>query len=313
MTFDATSTADEVLANIDLTGKHAIVTGGSSGIGEATATALARRGATVTITATTLEEAVEASNRISENAGEHVAKGVLDLSDPHSVRNFGAKWSSRNAKLHMLINNAAVMGVPLTRNGKGWEMQFAANHLGHFVLTNMLAQALCEAGPARVVNTSSALHHIGSVNLDDPNYNDRPYSALGAYAQAATANIWFAAEFDRRFAAKRVRAFAADTGIVSPTDQSIELDPSFNDEVAKAVAGSGIDPENTTTVEQAAATQCWAATAPELARQGGKYLAGCQIAELGDINPTTHAAWAYDEAGASALWDLSNRLLGTKF
>lgn len=313
MELNASSTAADVLAGIDLTHKNAIVTGGSSGIGEETARALTSHGANVTITGRNTEKLATAGERLSEVTGTSVTTGAVDLADQASVRAFAESWLATHDTLHILINNAGIMGLPLARTIEGWELQFATNHLGHFLLTNLLMDALVAAKSSRVVNTSSAGHNVAPVDLKDPNYVQRPYSPLGAYGQSKTANVWFATELDRRFADRGLHAFSAHPGGIGGTSLSRDLAPEFMDEIAAAVAGRTGGLSDSKTLEQGAATQCWAATAAELAGHGGRYLVDCQIAQPGDNIYKNHAPWAYDHAGAVVLWDLSNQLLGTSF
>lgn len=313
MTFAASSTADDVLAAIDLTDKNAIVTGGSGGIGEETARALAAHGANVTITGRSTEKLATAAEQLSNATATSVTTGAIDLADPASVRAFAESWLATHGTLHILINNAGIMGLPLIRTKEGWELQFATNHLGHFLLTNLLIDALLAAESSRVVNTSSAGHNVAPVDLEDPHFLHRSYSPLGAYGQSKTANIWFATELDRRFADRGLRAFSAHPGGIGGTSLSRDLAPEFMDEVAAAVEGRTGGLSDSKTLAQGAATQCWAATAPELAEHGGRYLVDCQIAKPGNIIYKNHAPWAYDQDGAAALWELSNQLLDTSF
>lgn len=313
MPFNASSTADDVLAGLDLTGKTVLITGGSGGIGEETARAFAVRGADVTISARSAKKLAAASERTSQATGNDVSTGVIELAEPDSVRSFAENWLATHDRLDILINNAGIMGIPLTRTPEGWELQFATNHLGHFLLTNLLLDALQAAGSSRVVNTSSAGHNVARVDLDDLNYLERPYSPLGAYGQSKTANVWFATELDRRYADRGVHAFSVHPGGIGGTSLGRNLAPEFMDEVQAAVEGRTGGLSDSKTVGQGAATQCWAATAEELAAHGGSYLVDCQIAEPGDVIYKNHAPWAYDQAGAAGLWNLSNTLLGTDF
>ncbi|MEM9564549.1 MAG: SDR family NAD(P)-dependent oxidoreductase [Actinomycetota bacterium] len=313
MGFDSSSTTDEVLAGQDLTGKTAIVTGGSGGIGEETARALTANGAAVTIAARNADRLAAAAGRIASATGQQVETGVLDLADPASVRAFAETWLSGHRTLDLLMNNAGVMGFPLRRSAEGFELQFATNHLGHFLLTNLLLPALDAAGSARVVNTTSAGHNVSTVDLDDVNYLDRPYSPLGAYGQSKTANIWFASELDRRWADRGVHGFSVHPGGIGGTDLGRDLAPEFMDEIRAAIDGRTDGLSDSKTPTQGAATQCWAATDPALATRGGSYLVDCQIAKPGNNIYKHHAPWAYDTDGAARLWDLSNQLLGTDF
>ena len=182
--FGAQSTAAEVLAGIDLTGRRAIVTGGASGIGRETARALAAAGADGTIGVRDLA----AGQEIGATAA------FLDLADQDSVKAFVAGWQG---PLHILVLNAGVMATPLHRTKEGWELQFATNHLGHFALATGLHDKLVQG--ARVVAVSSVGHINGDVRWDDVNFERHPYDPWQAYSQSKTANILFAVEAARRW------------------------------------------------------------------------------------------------------------------
>ena len=167
------STTDDVLAGVDLTGKTILVTGASGGLGEETARALAARGAGVTIAARSQDKLDAAAARIGKGTGRTVETGLLALDRPESVRTFAETWMAGHDQLNVLINNAGVMACPLSRTREGWEMQFATNHLGHFLLTNLLLPALKKGAPGRVVNLSSAAHLYATVDLEDPNFVSR--------------------------------------------------------------------------------------------------------------------------------------------
>jgi NAD(P)-dependent dehydrogenase (short-subunit alcohol dehydrogenase family) len=180
--FGATSTAAEVIAGIDLTGKRAIVTGASSGIGVETARALASAGAAVTLAVRDLEAGRRSAADITATtSNERVLAARLDLADLGSIREFVSGWTG---PLDILVDNAGVMATPERRTALGWELQFATNHLGHFALTTGLHGALAAAGDARVVVVSSVGHINGGVLFDDPNFERRPYDPWAAYSQS---------------------------------------------------------------------------------------------------------------------------------
>jgi NAD(P)-dependent dehydrogenase (short-subunit alcohol dehydrogenase family) len=238
---------------------------------------------------------------------------ALSLDVPDSVRAFAKAYLAGHPKLNLLINNAGVMACPLARTGQGWEMQFGTNHLGHFLLTALLAPALVAGAPARVVNVSSGGHHMGSVDFDDPHYERRPYEKWNAYGQAKTANILHAVELDRRLAARGVRAFAIHPGMIL-TELGRHLTPDDGKllmERAKQREQAGLASRKS--VEQGAATQVWAATAPELEGRGGLYCEDCQISGVGVPGVLGAAPYALDPANARRLWELSERTLGETF
>ena len=164
-TYGSTTTAAEIVANVDLRGRSAVVTGASSGIGVETARALASAGAEVTLAVRNVEAGRKVADGIAATLPPDVAPvqvGQLDLADPASVAGFVRAWSG---PLHILVNNAGVMALPkLTRTPAGYEMQFATNHLGHFALTTGLRQWLVAADGARVVAVGSALARDGSLH-----------------------------------------------------------------------------------------------------------------------------------------------------
>ena len=196
--FGATSTAAEVLDGVDLAGRRIIVTGGASGIGIETARALAGAGAEVTLAVRDLAAGERAAEDITASTGnKQVLVGRLDLADQASVAEFAAAW---DGPLHALVDNAGIMASPLMRTPQGWEMQFATNHLGHFALANRLHPALA-AGGARIVSVSSSAHLRSPVVFEDIHFEHRPYDPWIAYGQAKTANVLFAVEASKRWAA----------------------------------------------------------------------------------------------------------------
>src|SRR4051794_41616865 len=209
--FGATTTATEVVRGVDLGGRRAVVTGGSSGIGLATARALAGAGAEVVLAVRDPESGRRAAATIAEAARVE----PLDLADRRSVAAFVERW---RGPLHILVDNAGVMATPELRTAEGWELQFATNHLGHFALTTGLHDALAAAGGARVVVVSSVGHVNGEVLFDDINFDHHPYDAWAAYSQSKTANILFAVEAARRWAADGISVNALNPGRIAATN-----------------------------------------------------------------------------------------------
>lgn len=201
--FGANTTAREVLAGRDLTGKTAIVTGGYSGVGLETTRALAEAGATVVVPARTQEKARTALAGIPR-----VEMETLELIDPASIDAFTSRFLGSGRPLDILINNAGIMAPPLRRGPRGYESQFATNHLGHFQLTARLWPALKRAAKARVVSVSSTGISFGGVDFDDPNFERREYDKWKAYGQSKTANALFAVALDKRGEGHGIRAFS---------------------------------------------------------------------------------------------------------
>ena len=182
--FHAKSTALEVVRHIDLTGRHVLVTGGASGLGLETSRALVAAGATVTLAVRNLEQGQQAAARFrTEFPGAAVSVARLDLGDLAGVRQCATDWLATGQPLDILINNAAIMACPLTRDRHGWEAQFATNHLGHFALTTALLPALRQAGArhgdARVVALSSSGHKLAGVDFDDLHFANAATTTSG--------------------------------------------------------------------------------------------------------------------------------------
>ncbi|WP_419992425.1 oxidoreductase [Streptomyces boninensis] len=303
--FGERSTAADVTAGIDLSGRLAVVTGGHAGLGLETTRALAGAGARVVVAARQVAAAVAGL------AGVEVEQ--LDLADLANVRAFADRFLATGRGIDMLVNSAGVMATPLTRVGPGgWEQQFAVNHLGHYALTNLLWPALARTGAARVVAVSSAGHHGSGIRWHDPHFTSDPYDKWLAYAQSKTANSLFAVHLDRLGEPSGVRAFALHpgkilTGLVRHLAPSEMTEAGWTDP-----AGNVIDP-TFKTPEQGAATQVWAATSPQLDGMGGVYLEDCDVADLSTdtgIEPGV-SPHAIDPAEAERLWTLSAQLSGT--
>jgi NAD(P)-dependent dehydrogenase (short-subunit alcohol dehydrogenase family) len=306
--FGPNATAREVLRGHDLTDKTAIVTGGYSGIGLETTRALAEAGATVIVPARTRETA-----RASMGGIARVELEEMDLIDPTSVDAFTQRFLSSGRALHMLINNAGIMAAPLSRDARGYESQFATNHLGHFQLTLRLWPALKRAGRAggaRVVSLSSTGIRFGDIDFDDPNYQRRQYDRWNAYGQSKTANALFAVALDKRGHEDGIRAFSVHPGGINTS-----LSRFMSEDEKRAYTG----PLKTT--EQGAATSVGCATSPQLDGKGGVYCLDCDIAEVIELQALEglHQVlngvipWAIDPDSAERLWKLSEDMTGVKF
>jgi NAD(P)-dependent dehydrogenase (short-subunit alcohol dehydrogenase family) len=285
MAYGPETTTDEVLAGVDLTGTVAVVTGAGGGIGAETAHALAAAGATVVPG--------------TRDAG-------LDLASLDAVEEFARSVLATHDRIGLLINNAGVMATPFGRTADGFERQLGTNHLGHFLLTGLLAPALVAGAPARVVNVSSAGHRISDINWDDPNYESRPYEKWEAYGQSKTANILFAVALERRLGPLGVHAYALHPGMIA-TNLGRHLDRSdltaLKERATRSRSG-GLPGYKS--IPAGAATTVYAATAPELDGRGGVYVADCAVSD-------EHAPWALDPDSADRLWSLSERLVARTF
>ncbi|WP_030907415.1 SDR family NAD(P)-dependent oxidoreductase [Streptomyces sp. NRRL F-5126] len=314
--FTPASTADEVLAGTDLTGRNVIVTGGHAGIGREVARALTARGARVTAGSRDPERAREAVAGI-----EGVGISRLDLADPVSVDAFAERWNGSGRPLHALINCAGV-AAPEHRevDARGYEMQFAVNHLGHFQLTLALLPALRAAHGARVVNVTSGAHRFSTIRWDDPHFANGDYEPHLAYAQSKAANVLFAAELDRRWAVDGIRGYAAHPGVVVGTALNAAAGTEglraagLIDEDGRPVIDPAVGKK---TVRQGAATIVFGAASPLLADIGGVYLKDSDVAPLddeprpltADSIPSDATSQSLDPGNSLRLWELSERLL----
>jgi NAD(P)-dependent dehydrogenase (short-subunit alcohol dehydrogenase family) len=299
--FSAESTAAEVVAGIDLSGRRAIVTGAASGIGVETARALASASAEITLAVRNLAAGrTTARDIIASTGNEQVLVASLDLADQASIEVFVAGWQG---PLHILVNNAGVMGTPLTRTPEGWELHFATNHLWHFALARGLHPALAAAGDARVVSVSSSQHRLSPVVFDDIHFERRPYEPQAAYGQSKTANALFAVEAAQRCASDGITVNAVMPGVV-PTDLMRHVDP---EDLARARESGALDDLPWKTVEQGAATSVLAAASPLLEGIGGRYFEDCDEAEPArPDNPHGGIAdHALDPDNAARLWQVS--------
>jgi len=308
--FGHDTTTDEVLDGIDLSGKTAFVTGGSGGLGAETARALAAHGASVTITARNIEKGNNVVEEIKKSTGnQNIDLVALELSDFDSVRKCAQTWLASHDKIDMLMLNAGVMACPLTRNPQGYEHQFATNHLGHFLLTGLLVPAILKGSGSRIVATSSARYRASDIHYDDIHFDKREYEKWSAYGQAKTANALFALEINNRLKDKGVRAFSLHPGVIRTDLQRHFTEDDVN--MIKKV----IDQIKFKTVESGAATQVWAASAPELESEGGIFLQDCQVAGVSTGPESKFGAMPYaaDPESAAKLWVVSEEMVGQKF
>src|SRR5512133_350158 len=298
--FGAQSTAAEVVDAIDLTGKLAVVTGGYSGVGIETTRALIGAGTTVVVPARRPGYAREQLAGI-----DNVQVDDLQLDDLDSVRAFAERFLDSGRKIDLLINNAGVMASPLFRVGPGWEGQFATNHLGHYVLTNLLWPAIARDGGGRVIELTSAAHRISGIRWDDLQFERDPYDKWQAYGQSKTANSLFAVQLDQLGQDQGVRAFAVHPGgIMTPLQRHLSRE--------EMQASGWIDEDGKVLVqfktpEQGAATTVWAATSPQLEGEGGVYCADCDVADIVEsIQPGGGGvmADAVDPDQAGRLWEV---------
>lgn len=318
--FNTSSTTSDVIKGIDLTGKIAIVTGGNAGIGLETTKTLAAAGATVIVPARDTEKAKKNLQGIA-----NVQIESLDLMDPASIDAFAQNFIASARPLHLLINNAGIMWVPLRRDSRGIESQLATNYLAQFHLTARLWPALKKANGARVINVSSLGHQFAPFNFDDPNFLDREYETLQAYGQSKTASNLMAVELDNIGRPFNVRAYSLHPGSIHGTDLAREAPIELFQQLGYCDAAGNLFPEviaRLKTIPQGAATTVWCATSPLLNNIGGVYCEDVDIAPLvpevtghHDGAPASAGVQLYslDQTNAQKLWKLSEQLTGITF
>jgi NAD(P)-dependent dehydrogenase (short-subunit alcohol dehydrogenase family) len=319
-TFGATSTTDEVLAGVDLSGKRVLVTGVSAGLGVETARVLAAHGAEVIGAARDLAKAERATADVRAQAanGGSFSLVELDLAYLKSVRACADALVAEGRPFDVVIANAGVMRTPFGHTADGFETQFGTNHLGHFVLVNRIASLIAPGG--RLVNVSSSGHAYSDVNLGDPNFERTPYDPMLAYGRSKTANILFAVEFDRRHRSRGVRATALHPGGIRTElarhTQPGELEARLA-QINAQLAAQGKPPFQFKTVPQGAATSVWAAFVASADQVGGHYCEDCRVSAVteGAIGPSTGGVrpYALDPEHAKALWAKSEEMVGERF
>lgn len=311
--FHAKSTTDDVIKGIDLTGKIAIVTGGNTGIGLETTRTLAAAGATVIVPARDMDKAAKNLQGIP-----NVEIAPMDLMSPASIDAFADKFLASGRPLHLLINNAGIMWVPLRRDDRGMESQLATNYLAPFQLTAKLWPALKKAHGARVINVSSHGHHFAPFHFEDPNFLHRAYETLLGYGQSKTAVNLFSMELDRRASAQHIRAYAVHPGSIGGTELGREAPLELFQQMGFVDAAGKLLPEvaaSLKTIQQGAATTVWCATSPLLNNIGGVYCEDGDIATVCADSACQKGVhpWSLDETNAKRLWLLTEEMTGLTF
>ena len=299
-------TAAEVAAGADLSGRQVVLTGATSGIGTETARALAGTGADIVLGVRRLAAGQVLAEELATGAAGRIVARELDLADPASVRQFAGLVAG---PVDVLIANAGVSKTPDAHLPNGLDVRFATNHLGHFLLAHLLHGRMAARG-CRMVVLSSAAHKRMPVRLDDLQWQLRDHFDGAAYAESKSANILFAQEATRRWAADGIFANAvlpgsALTGLQRHHGEALKRRIGF-------IHADGRVDDWVKTAGQAAATSVWSALAPELAGRGGLVLEDC--GEALPVGPDTHP-WAgfdasvADPATARALWTYSLALV----
>lgn len=312
--FNRDTTADEVLAGMNLAGKRFLVTGASSGLGQETAGVLAAHGAQVILAVRSPEKGHAAAEAIRERSPDaDLDVQQVDLASLASIRACADRIRSCYDGLDGIVANAGVMAIDSARTADGFEMQLGANHLGHFVLVNRLAPLLKQRAPSRLVVLSSGAHRLHDVDLVDPNFEHKPYDRWDAYGQSKSANALFALAFDRRHQAQGVRAFTVAPGII--TDTNLHHHLTQEDFAPLRLRQPEVVNLPRKRLAVGAATIVWALIHPDLEGAGGRFLEDCSFSE---VNPDPRLPngvipWVLDHHHSEEVWALSERLVGENF
>jgi NAD(P)-dependent dehydrogenase (short-subunit alcohol dehydrogenase family) len=290
----------------DVSGRTFLITGATSGLGLESAKALADAGGQVVLAGRSRQRLDAAQRQIPRET----LSLLVDLADLDSVGEAAANLPVD--RVDVLMNNAGIMAPPLRRTADGFEMQIGTNHLGHYALTGLLLPSMPVHDDARVVTVSSAAHKMGSMGLDDLNYEHRKYSAWPAYGQSKLANLLFMAELDRRArdAGWSLKSVAAHPGFSSTNLQfagpSIAQNP-----VGKAMTRA-MNAVMGQSAQSGARPQLYAATMPDV--RGGEYFGPSDLFETrGAPTRVGRTSAAKDQAVAATLWDLSEQLTGVTY
>ncbi|MDP9920452.1 NAD(P)-dependent dehydrogenase (short-subunit alcohol dehydrogenase family) [Variovorax boronicumulans] len=319
-TFNAISTADDVLDGVDLRGKRIFLTGASSGLGVETARSLVAHGAHVVGTVRDLRKAQAVRAAVLSDAANVGSFDLveLDLSSLESVRRCADRIAREESLFDVLIANAGVMATPAGRTRDGFETQFGTNHLGHFLLLNRIASQIADGG--RVVVVASASHRSALFSLDDLNFERTAYEPQLAYARSKTANILFAVEFDRRHPARGVRATAVHPGTIRTglgRYMGQEVMDTAIEQLSAALVADGQTPFQWKSVAQGAATTLWAGLVAAPAEVGGRYCENCHVSDVNDgpLSPVAEGvrSYALDPETARLLWHRSEDMVGEAF
>lgn len=300
-------TADDVLADIDLTGRRYLVTGGYSGIGVEMTRALAKAGATVVVPARRRQLAAAALHGL-----DRVAVLPLDLADLGSIQRLVEHLLADGMPFDGVLASAGVMALPERRTPQGWEYQFGVNHLGHFALITGILPLLMQA-QSRVVMLSSAGHFASGLRWHDLAFTSEPYDPWLAYGQSKTANALFATELSERGRSSGLRAYSVHPGNIMT---SLQRHLSIGEQIALGWADASGTPApelNLKTPQQGASTAVWALTAPALVDLAGIYAQDNDVASVAtDTNMVRGGVkpWALDPQDASRLWEYSASVTG---
>ena len=273
----------------DLAGKICLITGASSGIGFATALELAKMGATVALVCRDRERGEKAKAEIlqvSENTNAELM--LCDLSSPKQIRSLAAEYKSRHGRLHVLVNDAAVVPAKRTLTEDGLEMQFTVNHLAYFLLTNLLLDTLIASAPSRIVNVTSGMHKTAALDFDNLQ-GKKTYKAMKHYSLTKLLNISFTYEL-----ARRLEGTSVTVNCLAPGFTATELGRDFSAFSRFVMKTMGKKKE------EGARTVVYLASSPDVATVTGKYF------EKGKESRSSEETYALEIA--RRLWDLSEKM-----
>ncbi|XP_069547601.1 retinol dehydrogenase 13-like isoform X1 [Brachyistius frenatus] len=283
-----------------INGKTVVVTGANTGIGKATAQELARRGGRIIMGCRDMEKCEAAAKEIrGKTLNPHVYACQLNLASMKSIREFAERINKEEQRVDILINNAGVMRCPAWKTEDDFDMQLGVNHLGHFLLTNLLLDKLKESAPSRVINLASLAHIIGKIDFEDLNWEKKKFDTKQAYCQSKLANVLFTRELAKRLQGTGVTVNAVHPGVVATQlgrytglhqsqFSSSVLSPFFSLLVKNP--------------EMGAQPSIYLAVSEEMEGVTGRY--------YDVMTEKEPAPLALDEEAACRLWEVSSRLVG---
>lgn len=307
--FTSDTTAEAVISGIDLSGKLAVITGGSTGLGKETARVLAKAGADIILGARNEQKLETTKTEIALDNTGNIYGFTLDLMEPDSVKTFAQTIIDMDRPVDILINNAGILAGPPVYNSLGIESQFATNFLGHALLSSMLAPQLIRARKSRLVSLASSAHHLSPVDFEDINFESREYKPWIAYGQSKTANVLMVVKLAKHLNAKGVTTTAVHPGVIETQlmRSMAEVDRNHAIESTK-----NFNPDGFKTVQVGAATSVWAATGIALEGCGPLYLEDCKVAALVESPNMASGVMPYalDPDAAERLWTVAEKMLG---
>jgi retinol dehydrogenase-13 len=302
------------MAPFNIDGSTVLITGGNTGIGKETARALASQGARVIITSRNTERGRNALAEIREDSGrDDVEVMSLDLASFQSIRAFAKEFTARFDRLDVLVNNAGVVKTQTRgETADGFELMFGVNHLGHFLLTNLLLDTIKASAPARIVNLASHGYMLAAEGLDfDDLQNEGDFKGFALYGHSKLANIYFTRELARRLEGTGVTVNALHPGFVKTElghvrPEDLEAQKAAKKSKSAKSTPSGPDLSKLPPplpVEEGALTSIYCASSPELEGVTGGYFDQCKAIDTNEI--------AADAAAARRLWEISEELVAS--